>query len=815
MRSFVTRRPNVAAAVLFAVLAIVFVGQGLLPGRTLSNSDTFWFYPPFKANHPAALAHSANPEIDDAPALMQPFVRYTKASLPHIPLWDPHIMTGRPFLANAQSAVFSPFSVPAYVLPFFTALGWIAVLKLWCAGFGTFLLGRALGMRLAGATIAGIVYGFNLWLVTWLVYPHASVWALIPFLLVAVERAIRRPDIRGAAPLAIVVAAQFLCGHPESSFHAMLAATIYFVVRVYALRPNLGRAIGAFVGATALGTALAAVTLLPFAELLLRSADIHQRSGIAQTSKAPGKFILTTLMPDWFGRPTQTPTRLYATQNILALFELARAWYASALALMLGAAALILRPSRGRLLLAALAAAVMMVVFGVFPVFQIVTHLPVFSAGHNTRLTILAILCVALLAGFGLDDLLAREGSRRRQWIVLGVAAALFALPLLYALGRGRVPLNALGHGLAIAWGFIHPRESWSDTEIIDGVRASAVWIWLVVGGAGLAIVALATARRRVVSATVLAVLAGVVIYGDLARAGMGYNPSIKRSLATQPATPAIKLLQTAGTARVVGLGQIPQNALAFNYNLYEPRGYDLPVERRFDHLWRTTMSPQFLSQAGVYPGDIPLSLQSMTAARARILGMMGTRFVIQPPQLPRLRIPGLTLVHAGPDAQVYRNAAEQPRAAVVGAQTVAPTGDAAYRDVIAPGFRIDRVAVTEKPVAGLATTTPARTPPPAGRARIAKVTDDGLVVQARAQRPGMLVVSDAWAPGWQATVDGHSTPVQRVDYVFRGVQLPAGNHRVVFSYHPTSFTIGWIISLLALLGLSIALGVTWHRHRS
>ena len=61
--------------------------------------------------------------------------------------------------ADAQSAIFSPFNLPAYVLAFWTALGWIMALKLWVAAFGTFLLGRALAMRMAGALLAGTTYG--------------------------------------------------------------------------------------------------------------------------------------------------------------------------------------------------------------------------------------------------------------------------------------------------------------------------------------------------------------------------------------------------------------------------------------------------------------------------------------------------------------------------------------------------------------------------------------------------------------------------------------------------------------------------------
>ena len=151
----IRRRPTLAAALICLAFSLIFVGQGLLPGRTLSNSDSFWFKAPWATRSPPRCSGPSNPEFDDAPAVLQPFTRFVKRELPDVPLWNPSIMTGRPFEADAQSAIFSPFSVPAYVLPFFTALGWIAVLKLWLASFGMFLLGRALGMRFAGAMLAG------------------------------------------------------------------------------------------------------------------------------------------------------------------------------------------------------------------------------------------------------------------------------------------------------------------------------------------------------------------------------------------------------------------------------------------------------------------------------------------------------------------------------------------------------------------------------------------------------------------------------------------------------------------------------------
>ena len=223
---YLRARPALAAALIYAVISLLFLGLALLPGKTLSNSDTLWFQPPFVSSKPAGLTTPSNPELGDATTQLQPFVHYTARTLPHIPLWDPYIMGGRPFAANAQSQIFGPYTWPAYVLGFWTALGWIGVMKLWVAAFGTYLLGRALGMRFGGALLAGIVFALNLKMVTWLSYPHMSVWTFIPWLLLLTDRLVRKPSLLAGAGLAAVTGLQFLSGHPESSFHALLAAQL-------------------------------------------------------------------------------------------------------------------------------------------------------------------------------------------------------------------------------------------------------------------------------------------------------------------------------------------------------------------------------------------------------------------------------------------------------------------------------------------------------------------------------------------------------------------------------------------------------------
>jgi len=100
-------RPMVAAAVIYAVLSVLMVGQGLLPGRTLSASDYLWNDPPWQASRPhSVIGIGANFELVDTALVFQPFQQYTREILPHIPLWNPYISGGRPYLGNNQSAIF-------------------------------------------------------------------------------------------------------------------------------------------------------------------------------------------------------------------------------------------------------------------------------------------------------------------------------------------------------------------------------------------------------------------------------------------------------------------------------------------------------------------------------------------------------------------------------------------------------------------------------------------------------------------------------------------------------------------------------------
>lgn len=76
-----------------------------------------------------------------------------------------------------------------------------------------------------------------------------------------------------------------------------------------------------------------------------------------------------------------------------------------------------------------------------------------------------------------------------------------------------------------------------------------------------------------------------------------------------------------------------------------------------------------------------------------------------------------------------------------------------------------------------------------------------------QAEGPGYLLLTDAYYPGWTATVDGQPVLIMRADVMFRAVALPVGAHQAAFTYAPRSVTVGLWISGAAWAGLLVVLG--------
>ncbi len=86
------------------------------------------------------------------------------------------------------------------------------------------------------------------------------------------------------------------------------------------------------------------------------------------------------------------------------------------------------------------------------------------------------------------------------------------------------------------------------------------------------------------------------------------------------------------------------------------------------------------------------------------------------------------------------------------------------------------------------------------GNARITAFDRNRVTVEAEADHPGLLVLAEAWYPGWSAAIDGVRAEVIPANAWMRAVAVPAGRHTVVFSYRPRWLPLGLAVTLAAAL---------------
>jgi hypothetical protein len=94
------------------------------------------------------------------------------------------------------------------------------------------------------------------------------------------------------------------------------------------------------------------------------------------------------------------------------------------------------------------------------------------------------------------------------------------------------------------------------------------------------------------------------------------------------------------------------------------------------------------------------------------------------------------------------------------------------------------------------------------GTSTITTYTATRVALSVNAPESGYLVLTDAYYPGWVATVNGVPTPVERANVMFRAVRVPAGQSEVVFEYRPAWLPAILVVGGVAWLGALLAVAV-------
>jgi Bacterial membrane protein YfhO len=815
--------PSVAAGLLLGVLVLVYLWPALVQGELLSPTSILYGMTPWTPFVPDDVGGYLNSLLWDVPAADYPWRFLIRQNLHDgmFPSWNPYVYGGIPLWSNPQTGLFSIFSLPLWIFSLNYGIGFGAALKLWAAGFGTWLLVRELRLGFLPALLAGVCFSFSAIQIVWLTHETLpAVAALLPWMLWLVERIYRGGRLGALIGLAVATAIGLGGGHPGMQVHLLAAVALYALLRALVLPRHtpLGerlRPLGIAAGGLALGVLLMAAMLLPEAlssRGTVGTAARAQGRGTLPGTDMPFTTIRTVLFPDWWGRPSGYEARGPITELAPGLAVPVnyneRTFYAGTVGLLL---ALVGLCAAGRwrrkgpfVVLAVLGLAIPLHFPGLY---QLITHLPVFEQVQNQRLHFMWAMGMSVLAAFGLQALLERPaGDRWRLGIGVG-AVALGAVALVGSGASGAAVGDTVTH-------FLTGREFGSDAGV---ALTSAVWYLLFAIGVGVALLA---ARRWPARRTWIA--GGVVLLAalDMLHFALDYQPIAPASKSIPPRTDAIAFLQRhRDEGRIVGIEQALSNDWSLTYGLRDIRGYDPPQpSKRFARLWRTAEPSQIEWTSFAFEG--------LSAEALQVASTLGARYVVAPPGT-RLGggagagagegegegagaeggapVRGLRVAYDGIDARVFTNVRAAPRALVPARVRVAGGEDEVRATILEAGFDPRHEVVVEQ--------APGR-PSIAGSSGEVSVTDRSnasVAIRAQLERPGLVVLNDSWAPGWSVQVDGRDAAPVRVNDVMRGVAVPAGAHEVTWRYRVPGLWTGLALSgaaLLLLAGLATALVV-------
>lgn len=740
----------------------------------------------------------------DAKAHFQPQAQFLAQSIARgeTPYWNPFVFSGHPQIADPQSLIFSPpFLALALVdgNPSLRAVDTTVLVTVLLGALAVVVWFRDRGWHWAGGLVAAIAFAFGASM-AWRIQHTGQVVSLayLPIVLVLLGRAMARGSAwYGVA--AGTVAAFMVLGRDQIallSVYLLIVLVVWEIVLGGALttrdtatasdggagarlRRSLGPlAAGAIAGALLIALPVAMTALIaeqsnrPDIDLIgAGRGSLHP--ALLVTALSPDVFGASGPMADYWGPPSYTwrGTDLFIAQNMGVLYFGA----VPLLLLLVGLFTATLWRREVAALTVSLAAMLVYALGWYTPVFAALhAHLPgVDFYRRPADATFLVGFFAALLAGYVAHRLLAEplwQPPRLALWLTGLTVAAGFAAAAGFAIHFGKLDMATRPLAISLA------------------IFAAAA-------------ITIALARRN---EPLRPVLAGMLLVaataGDLAWSnGPGgasalptpYYEVLEPGSANETIV-TLRRLVDAGQSEtrrdrveLIGLGFHWPNA-SMTHRLENTLGYN-PV--RLD-----------LYSRAVGAGDVAGSPQDrkftslFATYRSPLADHLGLRYIassVPITDIDKALTPGdLKLVARTADAFIYENPRALPR--VLYAQ-YAQTMDFAWMLENGSGFSTapDKVVLLEQ------APPQKRSASRDGSARILSYANSEVVIEAKGEDGGWVVLNDIWHPWWTVTVDDRPAELLRANVLFRAVAVPPGEHVVRFTFRPFAGTLSSIATRL------------------
>ncbi|MGB2867790.1 MAG: YfhO family protein [Bacteroidota bacterium] len=749
------------------------------------------------------------------------------------PLWNPYIFCGMPSYGSLMTAGDRAFDVTATVLARATELfqllllnspaGWVLFFyAAFAIGMYFFILGKVNSKT--AALIGALGATFSMYIIIWIMVGHntkIAVMAMFPFIFLILEKLRERFDFKLALVLVLLLHFSFLPSHVQMMFYMYLALGIYFLY--FIVRNLVKKEDWQSLVKTGLVLALAsglAVTMdadkylsvweynpysmrgaAPIVPSVQKGEMKTQEGGLdydyaTSWSFSPGE-MMTFVIPTWYGFGHLRYDGVYGKGISFnpywgPMVFTDGAQYMGVVILAL--AILGFLRNRKQPFVQYLAITIvfsLLVSFGrEFPLIYdlMFKYFPGFNKFRiPSMILVLVQIFVPILAAYGVASLLDEkerslnpQSEKKWKYFLYGTAGflalAIVARGAFKDIYTSFFPLKEVGNQVARAIGNGQlPIVSEFYNFVVDTVVTDlyfALAFILVTFGAFFFYW-----KNTIRLSTLTVILVGVTLF-DLWR--IDFRPMDPRDRKEQQdvfsAPDYVRFLQQDSSKfRILTFvnGQLPYDNTMAYWRIQSAYGYHGAKMRAYQDM---------VEVAG--PGN-PLVWQ-----------LMNVKYIVSDtPDSSQI----LQLVYSGQQYKVYISRASAPRAFFVNRYEVAGGLDILKK--------IQGMEFNPSDVAYLMDDPKVQIDPPQQEAKADFVSYhiQDLELKVTATGTNLLFLSEAYYPeGWKAFVDGAETKIYRLNYLFRGVVIPQGSHRLIMKFEPPGFYLGKNLSLgmnLLILG--------------
>jgi hypothetical protein len=715
---------------------------------------------------------------------------WNQISLGNFPLWNPYNGLGVPLVANYQLALFYPPGWLIYLICWVGntgLLGWahtlLLVLHMIWMGIGMSVFTRKLGMSNLGRVVSSLAFCLSGYFTARAGF-FSMIWtaAWIPWILYGIEEVIEGgPSLRSkwgkTILLSIYLAMLLLAGHAQLAWYGLLFASAWYVMRIISkygfrsLLPYLQK----FSLVIFISLMLSVVQLLPTYEYLTQS---QRALAVDYQSAMTFSFwpwrVLGLFLPDMFGNPGYGNYWGYASYWEDAI-------YIGVFPAIIGLCTLpslikskkleITKEERARLLFLwiLLPIAFILALGKNTPIFPFLYHsIPSFDMFQApSRYMIWFVLALSLLAGIGVDHWKLPTG-KTLYWTRL-LTAGCFAITLGSILSevflenisstfiRSTSVAGILGLITGILTLFMPNR--WKDAK-------GGIWMTLVV----------------------------ILVTGDLLFAGWKYNPVTDSLIYTEQ----INLPTDDKKINYRRIFIPPEDEYLLKFRRFFRFSDYAPLENLLT--LRNVLLPDInlLSQIPMVNNFDPMQPDRFSRWLKFLLGLnqidqnvllrkIGVRYIVH---LDIQKENGVTITPILSDGGIYwfpcailtKDKSESFH------QLESLEGNAQARLTSGP------IIIEARETSNIVNKGNCLVQ---GSMKINQVNrlENQVSFEVVTTQDGWVVLADTWYPGWVVKLDGHKSSLYPADYLFRGLYVPSGNHKIQFIYQPLSFWLGLVLS--------------------